>query len=210
MRPQLFSGILILLIISRFLFHTEMYNNLWVAIRLIDAFIIYLSVSCCYKLTKLILHNRHPMTIVSLVGLLFVGVISYGTNFTTDLGDKLRFNRYKKEYVEIIDKIKLNEISAKGKFEGVNYDSETNKVTRVSFSWGGIIDNWKGIVYDPTNELSKIAENNGIHINYIKGKSLTPAEKQHIKETTELKIIFGGVIYKVTKMRDNWYLCWFT
>ena len=210
MRPQLFSGILILLIISRFLFHTEMYNNLWVARRLIDAFIIYLSVSCCYKLTKLILHNRHPMTIVSLVGLLFVGVISYGTNFTTDLGDKLRFNRYKKEYVKIIDKIKLNEISAKGKFEGVNYDSETNKVTRVSFSWGGIIDNWKGIVYDPTNELSKIAENNGIHINYIKGKSLTPTEKQHIKETTELKMLFGGVIYKVEKITDNWYLCWFT
>ena len=150
------------------------------------------------------------MTIASLVGLLFVGVISYGTNFTTDLGDKLRFNRYKKEYVEIIDKIKLNEISAKGKFEGVNYDSETNKVTRVSFSWGGIIDNWKGIVYDPTNELSKIAENNGIDINYIKGKSLTPTEKQYIKETTELKMLFGGVIYKVEKMTDNWYLCWFT
>ena len=187
-----------------------MYNNLWVARRLIDAFIIYLSVSCCYKLTKLILHNRHPMTIVSLVGLLSVGVISYGTNFTTDLGDKLRFNRYKKEYVEIIDKIKLNEISAKGKFEGVNYDSETNKVTRVSFSWGGIIDNWKGIVYDPTNELSKIAENNGIHINYIKGKPLSPTEKQYIKETTELKMLFGGVIYKVEKMTDNWYLCWFT
>ena len=210
MRPQLFSGILILLIISRFLFHTEMYNNLWVARRLIDALIIYLSVSCCYKLTKLIFHNRNPMTIASLVGLLFVGVISYGTNFTTDLGDKLRFNRYKKAYVEIIDKIKLNEISAKGKFEGINYDSETNKLTRFSFSWGGILDNWKGIVYDPTNQLSKIAENNGIHINSIKGKPLTPAEKQHIKETTELKMLFGGVIYKVKKMRDNWYLCWFT
>ena len=187
-----------------------MYNNLWVARRLIDALIIYLSVTCCYKLTKLIFHNRNPMTIASLVGLLFVGVISYGTNFTTDLGDKLRFNRYKKGYVEIINKIKVNEISAKGKFEGINYDSETNKVTRVSFSWGGILDNWKGIVYDPTNELSKIAENNGIHINYIKGKSLTPAEKQYIKETTELKMLFGGVIYKVKKMRDNWYLCWFT
>ena len=210
MRPQLFSGILILLIISRFLFHTEMYNNLWVARRLIDAFIIYLSISCCYKLTKLIFHNRNPMTIASLVGLLFVGVISYGTNFTTDLGDKLRFNRYKKEYVEIIDKIKLNEVSAKGKFEGINYDSETNKLTRFSFSWGGLLDNWKGIVYDPTNQLSKIAENNGIHINSIKGKPLTPAEKQHIKETTELKMLFGGVIYKVKKMRDNWYLCWFT
>ena len=81
------------------------------------------------------------MTIASLVGLLFVGVISYGTNYTTDLGDKLRFNRYKKAYVEIIDKIKVNEISAKGKFEGINYDSETNKLTRVSFSWGGILDN---------------------------------------------------------------------
>ena len=84
MRPQLFSGILILLIISRFLFHTEMYNNLWVIRRLIDALIIYLSVSCCYKLTKLILHNSNPMTIASLVGLLFVGVISYGTKENLD------------------------------------------------------------------------------------------------------------------------------
>jgi len=148
--------------------------------------------------------------IVSLVGLLLVGVISYGTNFTTDLGDKLRFLRYEKKYVQIIEKIETKKISSNGSLNGISYDTEVDPAMRVSFSWGGIIDNWKGIVYDPSNELSKIAENNGIHINYIKGKSQTPAEKQHIKETTELKMLFGGVIYKVKKMGNNWYLCWFT
>jgi len=148
--------------------------------------------------------------VVSLVGLLLVGVISYGTNFTTDLGDKLRFLRYEKKYVQIIEKIKTKKISSNGSVNGISYDTEVDPVMRVSFSWGGILDNWRGIIYDPTNELSTIAKNNQIHINYRDKKSLTPADEEHIKETTELKLLFGGVIYKVKKMGNNWYLCWFT
>ena len=148
--------------------------------------------------------------IASLVALLLVGVISYGTNFTTDLGDKLRFLRYEKKYVQIIEKIKTKKISSNGSVNGISYDTEVDPVMRVSFSWGGILDNWKGIIYDPTNELSKIAENNQTHINSGDRKPLTPAEEQYIKETTELKLLFGGVIYKVKKMANNWYLCWFT
>ena len=103
--------------------------------------------------------------IASLVALLLVGVISYGTKFTTDLGDKLRFLRYEKKYIQIIEEIKTKKISSNGSVNGINYDTEVDPVMRASFSWGGIIDNWKGIIYDPTNELSKIAENNQIHIN---------------------------------------------
>ena len=148
--------------------------------------------------------------IVSLVGLLLVGVISYGTNFTTDLGDKLRFLRYEKKYVQIIEKIETKKISFNGSVNGISYDTEVDPAMRVSFSWGGIIDNWRGIIYDPTNELSKIAENNQIHINSGERNQLTPDEERYIKETAELKLLFGGVIYKVKKMRNNWYLCWFT
>ena len=148
--------------------------------------------------------------IVSLVGLLLVGVISYGTNFTTDLGDKLRFLRYEKKYVQIIEKIETKKISSNGSLNGISYDTEVDPAMRVSFSWGGIIDNWRGIIYDPTNELSKIAENNQIHINSGERKQLTPDEERYIKETAELKLLFGGVIYKVKKMGNNWYLCWFT
>ena len=210
MKPHLLSALIITLIIIRFLFHTEVYNSLWLFERLIDGLIIFLSVSCCIKLTKLIFRNRDLIMIASLVALLLVGVISYGTNFTTDLGDKLRFLRYEKKYVQIIEKIETKKISSNGSVNGISYDTEVDPVMRVSFSWGGIIDNWKGIIYDPTNELSKIAKNNQIHINYRDRKSLTPADEEYIKETTKLKLLFGGVIYKVKKMGDNWYLCWFT
>ncbi len=210
MKPHLLSAIIIPLIVIRFLFHTEVHNSLWLFDRLIDGLIIYLSVFCCFKLTKLIFRNRDLIMIVSLVGLLLVGVISYGTNFTTDLGDKLRFLRYEKKYVQIIEKIETKKISSNGSLNGISYDTEVDPAMRVSFSWGGIIDNWRGIIYDPTNELSKIAENNQIHINSGDRNSLTPADEQYIKETTELKLLFGGVIYKVKKMGNNWYLCWFT
>ena len=210
MKPHLLSVIIIILTIIRFLFHTEVYNSLWLFERLIDGLIISLSVFCCFKLTKIIIRNRDLIMILSLVGLLLVGVISYGTNFTTDLGDKLRFLRYEKKYVQIIEKIKTKKISSNGSVNGISYDTEVDPAMRVSFSWGGIIDNWRGIIYDPTNELSKIAENNQIHINSGERNQLTPDEERYIKETAELKLLFGGVIYKVKKMGNNWYLCWFT
>ncbi len=210
MKPHLLSVIIIILIVIRFLFHTEVYNSLWLFDRLIDGLIIFLSVFCCLKLTKLILRNRDLIMIVPLVGLLLVGVISCGTNFTTDLGDKLRFLRYEKKYVQIIEKINTKKISSNGSLNGISYDTEVDPAMRVSFSWGGIIDNWRGIIYDPTNELSKIAENIQIHINSGERNQLTPDEERYIKETAELKLLFGGVIYKVKKMRNNWYLCWFT
>ena len=210
MKPHLLSALIIILTIIRFLFHTELYNSLWLFERLIDCLIISLSVFCCFKLTKIIFHNRDLIMIASLVGLLLVGVISYGTNFTTDLGDKLRFLRYEKKYVQIIEKIKTKKISSNGSVNGINYDTEVDPAMRVSFSWGGNLDNWKGIIYDPTNAISKIAKNNQILINSRDRKPLTPDEEQYIKETTELKLLFGGVIYKVKKMVDNWYLCWFT
>ncbi|MED5457234.1 MAG: hypothetical protein VX428_06960 [Verrucomicrobiota bacterium] len=210
MKPHLLSAIIIILTIIRFLFHTEIYNSLWLFERLIDGLIISLSVFCCFKLTKIIFRNRDLIMVVSLVGLLLVGVISYGTNFTTDLGDKLRFLRYEKKYVQIIEKIETKKISFNGSVNGISYNTEADPVMRVSFSWGGILDNWRGIIYDPTNELSTIAENNQININSGDRNSLTPADEEYIKETTELKLLFGGVIYKVKKMANNWYLCWFT
>ena len=210
MKPHQLSVIIIILTIIRFLFHTEVYNSLWLFERLIDALIISLSVFCCFKLTKIIIRNRDLIMILSLVGLLLVGVISYGTNFTTDLGDKLRFLRYEKKYVQIIEKIETKKISSNGSLNGISYNTEVDPAMRVSFSWGGIIDNWRGIIYDPTNELSKIAENNQIHINSEERNPLTPDDEQYIKETAELKLLFSGVIYKVKKMGNNWYLCWFT
>ena len=102
MKPHILSAIIITLIVIRFLFHTEVYNSLWLFERLIDGLIIFLSVSCCIKLTKLIFRNRDLIMIASLVALLLVGVISYGTNFTTDLGDKLRFLRYEKNMFKLL------------------------------------------------------------------------------------------------------------
>ena len=122
----------------------------------------------------------------------------------------MRFLRYEKKYVQIIEKIETKKISSNGSLNGISYNTEVDPAMRVSFSWGGIIDNWRGIIYDPTNELSTIAENNQIHINSGDRNSLTPADEEYIKETTELKLLFGGVIYKVKKMGNNWYLCWFT
>jgi hypothetical protein len=53
---------------------------------------------------------------------------------------------------------------------------------RVAFVWGGILDNWQGIVYDPT------------------GVVLT--EKGHL--------LFGGDLIHARHLWKDWYYCAFT
>jgi hypothetical protein len=57
---------------------------------------------------------------------------------------------------------------------------------RFAFYWQrGIIDNWAGVVHDPTGEIMNLGRD-------------------------DIRLLFGGVIYKCEPLGDGWYLCWFT
>ena len=70
---------------------------------------------------------------------------------------------------------------------------------RVAFYWQrGVIDNWVGLVYDPTAEVMKA---NGFKRDWSNWGD--PRLKT-------VKGLFGGDLLRAKRVGKDWYLCWFT
>ena len=192
-----------LFILLRFLFHHDLIINLWILVWAIDAIIIGLGLISIVQLIITIRKKRNRFAGICLGVLLTIGSISYGTDLIKDLGLKLRFYRLKPAYSEIIEKAKLEAGPQKGTHLGIRYESETDPVFRVSFSWGGIIDNWYGIIYDPSGKIMRCNESDP----RFPGQG---PEVPEDKEFSQIRMVFGGLLYKAEKLSDHWYLCWFT
>jgi len=63
---------------------------------------------------------------------------------------------------------------------------------------GGILDNWVGVVYDPADEIPII---NGVKADFSNFGD---------PKFEKIKYLFGGDMYRCVKLRQHWYLCWFT
>ena len=70
---------------------------------------------------------------------------------------------------------------------------------RIAFSWGGILDNWRGVVYDPTGEVMKA--------NILDRKTWPNRDDPDYASVAGL---FGGTLVRAQHLEGNWYLCWFT
>jgi len=193
-----------LFILLRFLFHHDLIISLWILVWAIDAIIIGLGLISVIKLIIILRKKRNRFAAILLCALLAIGGISYGTDLVKDLGLRLRFQRLKPAYSEIIEKINSGEMTGEGTHLGIRYESETDPVLRVSFSWGGIIDNWYGIIYDPSGKIMRINESD------FKFTDQDPGTPKDDKELGKIRMVFGGVLYKAERLGDHWYLCWFT
>ena len=194
----------ILFILLRFLFHHYLIINLWILVWAIDAIIIGLGLISVIQLIIILRKKRNRFAAILLCALLTICSISYGTDLIKDLGLKLRFYRLKPAYSEIIKKAKSETEPQKGTHLGIRYESETDPVFRVSFSWGGIIDNWYGIIYDPSGKIMRVNESDP------RFQSQDPDAPKVDKELYKIWMVFGGVLYKAERLGDHWYLCWFT
>ena len=76
---------------------------------------------------------------------------------------------------------------------------ESGPPVRVAFYWGGILDNWHGIVNDPTGEVMKA--------NLL---NLKTWENRNDSEYTSVSMLFGGTLIRAQHLGGDWYLCWFT
>ena len=64
-----------------------------------------------------------------------------------------------------------------------------------AFYWQrGVVDNWSGVVYDPSGKISQINDANGW-------------DEIHSHNLSEL---FGGTYYRCQNVGGGWYICWFT
>ncbi len=193
-----------LFILLRFLFHHDLIISLWILVWAIDAIIIGLGLISVIQLIIILRKKRNRFAAVLLCALLAIGGISYGTDLIKDLGLRLRFHRLKPAYSEIVEKINSGEMTEKGTHLGISYKSETDPVFRASFSWAGMIDNWYGIIYDPSGKIMRVNEPDP------RFQSQDPSTAKVDEELRKIRMIFGGVLYKAEKLSNHWYLCWFT
>ncbi len=191
----------ILFILLRSLFHHDLIINLWILVWAVDAFIVVLTVISIFQLIIAIRKKRHPRLGILLAALIVSGSLSYGTDLLKDLGLQLRFYRLKPEYSEIVAMLQSGSISQKGTHHGIAYKSENEPEFRVSFSWGGIIDNWHGVIYDPSGRIMRCN----------KSDPRFPGQgPRDDEELGKIRMIFGGTLYKAEPLGNYWYLCWFT
>ncbi len=192
-----------LFILLRFLFHHDLIISLWILVWAIDAIIIGLGLISVIQLIIILRKKRNRFAAILLCALLTIGSISYGTDLIKDLGLKLRFYRLKPAYSEIVEKLNSGKIPGEGTHLGIRYESETDPVFRVSFSWGGIIDNWYGIIYDPSGKIMRCNESDP---RFPDQGSEVPEDK----ELSQIRMVFGGLLYKAEHLGGHWYLTWFT
>jgi hypothetical protein len=190
-----------LFILLRFLFHHDLIISLWILLLAIDAVIIGLAVISIFQLIITIRRKRSRCAGIVLGVLLAIGGISYGTDMIKDLGLKLRFYRLKPEYSEIVAKVKSETIPQQGNHNGIPYNSENDPVFRISFAWAGIIDNWYGIIYDPSGKIIRCNESD---------PRFTGQAPEDDDELGQIRMVFGGLLYKAEPLGNHWHLCWFT
>ena len=190
-----------LLVLLRSVFHHDLIINLWIFIWAVDALILSLAAISIFQLIIAIRKKRHPRSGILLAALIVCGSVSYGTDILKDLGLQLRFYRFQQAYSEIVAELQSGSIAQTGEHLGIAYKSENEPDFRVAFSWSGIIDNWYGVIYDPSGKIMRC------------NKSDPPFSGQNPSADEELEkisMIFGGVIYKAEHLGGNWYLGWFT
>ena len=77
--------------------------------------------------------------------------------------------------------------------QGRRFMRDSGPPERMAFPWpGGLLDNWCGVVFDPTNELDALI------------RSPKPPREHPARG------FFGGDIIKVEHLEGPWYFCWFT
>jgi len=125
-----------------------------------------------------------------------IGALGWLTPKGKDLGARFKFMREKSEYVSIVAQM-TNGGEASGLGHRVTIDE--GPPLRVAFSWGGIIDNWRGVVHDPTGEVLKA--------NILDLKSWSNRDDPNYASVAGL---FGGTLIRAQHLEGDWYLCWFT
>jgi len=74
---------------------------------------------------------------------------------------------------------------------------DENRPVRVAFPWTGIVDNWCGVVFDPTDELSRFCGDAG-------------RDSHGFLKEPALRRLFGGDMIYCERLEKGWYFCWFT
>lgn len=113
------------------------------------------------------------------------------------IGSFTRLVANRSHYESIIDRVRAAKTPVwHEEDDGVTYSTDLGPPVRVAFNPAGMLDNWSGIIYDPTGDVM-LAD--GFDPN--KGKFLAP------ERVTKL---FGGDLVKCRRLLSDFYICSFT
>jgi len=179
-------------VLLRFLFYHEL-SNLWILVYLIDA--LYLVAAVTLAVFHIL--RKKASAAVPVLGIAIIACVFFFTSFGWKMGAVFRFARmhssYETRVVEILEipKERRNELAS-----DVRVDFGPPK--RIAFSWGGVLDNWSGVVYDPSGEVLRASE-------FKKDRSNWDAP-----ELQSVKNLFDGDLRYSFRLRGDWYFCIFT
>jgi hypothetical protein len=122
-----------------------------------------------------------------------------------EYGDTIRFQwRFRgleSHYSAIIGRLRNREKPVQGwqKEESIDYYVENGSPLRVVFRQpGGILDNWQGVVYDPSGSVLRAREFKPDWSNWDD------------PSLAQIRSLFGGDLCKCVHVKGHFYRCWFT
>lgn len=110
------------------------------------------------------------------------------------IGERLRFELNAGAYRQIVTE--SHRLPDQGTAHGHTYRIDRGPPVRIAIVQGGLIDNWVGLVYDPTGEVLK-----------AQGGDAGPGE---FTAPPEIKGLFGGDLVFCERLTGSWYQCTFT
>ncbi len=115
---------------------------------------------------------------------------------------KIRFEFQRSSYEEVVKELYSDREqfgSERFYYGNILGEIDPGPPLRVVFPWpGGILDNWCGVVYDPTDKVKEI--------NSLK----SDRSNQGDPKLQDVMFLFGGTMYRANPLGGHWYLCWFT
>ena len=112
------------------------------------------------------------------------------------------FRSNRPHYEAIIRRLEAEPPTQEGRFtwEGVEYEVEPGRPLRVTFPIvGGLLDNRRAVVYDESEAVGR-----------LKDRDYAVQEEREDPGSWRLRMLFGGVIWKVRRLGDRFYYCLFT
>lgn len=128
----------------------------------------------------------------------------FGGRWITVAGDevvgRMRFTRHRMQYDAIVAQVRQgHNTSGRAEQDGADYIVDVGPPIRVAFPQpGGILDNWEGIVWDPTGSVRA-----------AQGWAFEGGT-QHFSAPDDVKRLFGGDIVACEPVSGDYYRCWFT
>ncbi len=132
----------------------------------------------------------------AVMAVVIAGLLFYGSPFAR----LVRFHVLKSRYVSIVNEVTqglTDDEKVELRRSGIQLDDGDGGPVRIAFPWIGVVDNWCGVIFDPTDGLANFCGDAG-------------RDHHGLLKNPDLRDLFGGQMTRCERQEKGWYFCWFT